>query len=585
MQQVLRYFHQDPKKSVQSTSTSIINQMSQSISSNTRAIDDKQDQIPGKSLSSNDFTDYYKNKLRGIEEEAEVNVQADWDENDSTADSYIKNKPELKIENNTITLGDYSINIDNSVTEDSNNLITSGAVFKAIDDLPEPMIFKGSLGVDGTITVLPQANNANIGFTYKVITAGTYENQYAKPGDTFISDGTQWVYIPSGDEPEGTVTSITIKATSPVQTNNSEAITTSGTRTISLIDAYGDTKNPYGVKSKNTVLAGPTTGIDAVPIFRALVQDDIPNLSWSKINATVNTTTVGSASTGTNISADDITLWNAGTTPTLGTNISADDITSWSAGTLPTLGTAISADDITSWSAGSTPTLGNEISASNITAWSAGSTPTLGTAISADDITKWTTNVPTKVTSKTVVTGGSTTDVPNISSKTVVVSASVKNAVLTISTGASVTTGTAIKAYTSLTTGDSCTVTAGTAATLEYTSRSIPNVTNVGTAPSLTYSSVSIPNVTGVGTLPSLSYTEKSIPNVTSVGTLPSLSYTSRSIPNVTGVGTLPSLSYTSRSIPNVTDVGTLPQLEYTAKSIPNISVTNKTVVTGITTS
>lgn len=36
--------------------------------------------------------------------------------------------------------------------------------------------------------------------------------------------------------------------------------------------------------------------------------------------------------------------------------------------------------------------------------WSAGSTPTLGTAISADDITEWTTNTPTAVTKKTVVT-------------------------------------------------------------------------------------------------------------------------------------------------------------------------------------
>lgn len=126
-----------------------------------------------------------------------------------------------------------------------------------------------------------------------------------------------------------------------------------------------------------------------------------------------------------------------------------------------------------------------------------------GTAISADDITAWTANTPTSVTpktvvtgvtKKTVVTGGSTTDVPNISKKTVVTSASgatasVSGGVLTItdgsfSTGDSVTVGTAIKAYTSLstgdsvtvTTGDSCTVTAGTAASLSYTSRSIPNI-------------------------------------------------------------------------------------------------------------
>ena len=36
------------------------------------------------------------NKLKGIEEGAEVNVQSDWTQNDTDSDSYIKNKPDLK---------------------------------------------------------------------------------------------------------------------------------------------------------------------------------------------------------------------------------------------------------------------------------------------------------------------------------------------------------------------------------------------------------------------------------------------------------------------------------------------------------
>ena len=36
------------------------------------------------------------NKLKGIEKGAEVNVQADWNQNDTNSDSYIKNKPNLK---------------------------------------------------------------------------------------------------------------------------------------------------------------------------------------------------------------------------------------------------------------------------------------------------------------------------------------------------------------------------------------------------------------------------------------------------------------------------------------------------------
>lgn len=47
----------------------------------------------GKGLSTNDFTDDYKNKLDHIEPEAQRNVQSDWDQQDNTKDDYIRNKP------------------------------------------------------------------------------------------------------------------------------------------------------------------------------------------------------------------------------------------------------------------------------------------------------------------------------------------------------------------------------------------------------------------------------------------------------------------------------------------------------------
>lgn len=74
-----------------------------------------------------------------------------------------------------------------------------------------------------------------------------------------------------------------------------------------------------------------------------------------------------------------------------------------------------------------------------------------GTAIPADDITAWTTNTPTAVTPATVVTSASGA------------SASVSNGVLTITNG-------------SFSTGSAATVTPGTAASLSYTSKSIPNI-------------------------------------------------------------------------------------------------------------
>jgi len=57
------------------------------------ALDGKVDKITGKQLSQEDFTSTLKAKLDGIEEAAEVNVQADWNQGVSTSDSFIQNKP------------------------------------------------------------------------------------------------------------------------------------------------------------------------------------------------------------------------------------------------------------------------------------------------------------------------------------------------------------------------------------------------------------------------------------------------------------------------------------------------------------
>ena len=118
-------------------------------------------------------------------------------------------------------------------SDNSTKIATTAYVDTAIGNLPEPMVFKGSLGTGGTITVLPTAEASNEGHTYKVIKDGTYAGQAAKVGDTFISTGSRWELIPSGDEPSGTVTSITLNATTPIAIDNSAAITTSGIRTIS----------------------------------------------------------------------------------------------------------------------------------------------------------------------------------------------------------------------------------------------------------------------------------------------------------------------------------------------------------------
>lgn len=56
-------------------------------------LDDKVDKVSGKGLSTNDYTTSEKNKLAGIAAGAEVNVQSNWNETNTGADSYILNKP------------------------------------------------------------------------------------------------------------------------------------------------------------------------------------------------------------------------------------------------------------------------------------------------------------------------------------------------------------------------------------------------------------------------------------------------------------------------------------------------------------
>lgn len=57
---------------------------------------DKVDKVAGKGLSTNDYTTNEKEKLAGIAQGAEVNVQSDWEQSDSTKDDFIKNRPDIE---------------------------------------------------------------------------------------------------------------------------------------------------------------------------------------------------------------------------------------------------------------------------------------------------------------------------------------------------------------------------------------------------------------------------------------------------------------------------------------------------------
>lgn len=113
-------------------------------------------------------------------------------------------------------------------------------------------------------------------------------SQTGNSGKYLTTNGTttSWASVPAG-----TVTSVRVQATSPVQSSTSSAQSTSLNTTISLANGYGDTKNPYASKTANTVLAAPN-GSDGVPTFRALEKADIPLASETAVSGGTTTSLV-----------------------------------------------------------------------------------------------------------------------------------------------------------------------------------------------------------------------------------------------------------------------------------------------------
>lgn len=82
------------------------------------------------------------------------------------------------------------------------------------------MIFRGTLGTNGTISDLPNNPAEIVGDTYKVITDGTYAGQQAYVGDTFIASENGWILIPSGDDLDDTWREIKVNGTRMLANGN-----------------------------------------------------------------------------------------------------------------------------------------------------------------------------------------------------------------------------------------------------------------------------------------------------------------------------------------------------------------------------
>ena len=122
------------------------------------AIDNKVDKAEGKGLSTNDYTNEEKNKLAGISEGAKANVQADWEENDTTSDAYIKNKP---------TIPEGAV-VDPDFSDSSTNPVQNKVIKEALDNKVDKVEGKGLSTNDYTneekskLAGIPSGAEANV---------------------------------------------------------------------------------------------------------------------------------------------------------------------------------------------------------------------------------------------------------------------------------------------------------------------------------------------------------------------------------------------------------------------------------------
>lgn len=237
----------------------------------------------------------------------------------TTEDGLMSSSDKVKL--NTIT------GVTNTVTSGSTDVVTSGAVYTAIENLPEPMVFKGTLGAGGTITSLPTASSANEGFTYKVITAGTYASQSADVGDVFISNGNAWTLVPSGDEPSGTVTNVaTASASGSHLTLTGGPITSSGTITVGVESGYSI---PSTTKQGewDSKYDKPSTGIPSTDLAESYYLASNPSgyITSSALTGYATQTWVGQQGYLTSVSWSDVS--DKPTFATVATSGSYNDLT------------------------------------------------------------------------------------------------------------------------------------------------------------------------------------------------------------------------------------------------------------------
>ena len=277
------------------------------------ALDTKMDKVEGKTLSTNDYTDEDKNKLNNISAGAEANVQADWNEEDSTSDAYIKNKPVIP-EGATVDseLSDSSVNpvqnkvvkaaLDNKVdkvngkdlstndytNEDKNKLagISAGAKANVQADWEEndsssDAYIKNKPTIPASITVDSELSSSSTNPVQNKIVKGALDNKVDKNGtDSLMTadEHTKLGGMTAGAEPNK-INSISLNGTNVAPDANKNVALTVITKAVNDLTNYYLKSETYTKTEINNIVTNvknshfkvvsslPTTDIDTTAIY------------------------------------------------------------------------------------------------------------------------------------------------------------------------------------------------------------------------------------------------------------------------------------------------------------------------------
>ena len=160
--------------------------------------------------------------------------------------------------------------ISSDATDNNTKLPTSSAVISYVDSkisAADAMIYKGTIGEGGTVQALP-STTALTGWTYKVITAGTYAGVSCEVGDMIIclTDGSStesatWTVVQSNID--GAVTSGLTSATDghiPLFSGTTGKVIKSSSKEI--VASITDSDNIPTDKAVKTYVDGLVSGIN-----------------------------------------------------------------------------------------------------------------------------------------------------------------------------------------------------------------------------------------------------------------------------------------------------------------------------------